>query len=283
MAIPTQPDITTTPELSGVDLARVALQSAMAAAKNKPREKKARRVTTKRADRGAGRDPITFADAIQRMVTERGWKTPVAGGSILDQWTDIAPELAGKVSAERFDADTGTLHLRPASDAYGTQLRLHQARIIATINKHMGDTLVEAIRALPVGAPTCPTSVAAAADESTPTTRAPQMPASTEPRPRNPHYLATLAAAREHKPEPIVNPDLTRVVEAQTEALLRGREPETAFSEAMYQQEQAQARDAQEAARRRPSLQASLHAARRRKRAEEAGQAFPTQRLADTA
>lgn len=282
MTIPAQPNATSSPALSGVDLARVALQAAMASAKNKPREKKARRITTKRADRTGGRDPITFADAIQRMVTERGWKTPVAGGGLLAQWADIAPELAGKVAAERFDADTGTLHLRPASDAYGTQLRLHQARIIATINKHMGETLVEAIRALPVGAPTRPTPVAAG-DPALPDPRGPQQSASTEPRPRNPHYLATLAVAREHKPEPIVNPDLTRVVEAQTQALLRGREPEAAFSEAMYQQQKAQARAAQEAALRRPSLEASLHAARRRKRAEEAGQVLPAPCLADTA
>jgi hypothetical protein len=282
MTTPTQPETLTAPQTSGVDLARVALQAAMAAAKNKPAEKKGRRLVTKRVERG-GREPITFADAIQRMVTERGWKTPVAGGSILDQWADIAPELAGKVAAERFDADTGTLHLRPVSDAYGTQLRLHRARIIAAVNKHMGENLVEAIRTLPVGAPTRPEPETA--ETGTAARQAPQgsPAASTEPLPRSPGYLAALAVAREHKPEPTVHPDLTHVINAHTEALLRGREPETAFSEAMYQQERAQARAAQEAAQRRPSLEASLHAARRRKRAEEAGHVFPTQRLANTA
>ncbi|MFD3920244.1 DciA family protein [Streptomyces sp. NPDC058595] len=268
MTIPAQPGSTTVPETSGVDLARAALHSAMQAAKRRPSEGKARRVTTKRADRTGGRDPLTLAGAIERMVAERGWKTPVAGGNVLGQWADIAPELAGKVSAERFDADTGTLHLRPASDAYGTQLRLHQARIITTINQHLGEDLVRTIRTLPVGAPGRPAPEPAA--DPTPHTAAPPV-ASTEPRPRNPAYLATLAVAREHKPDPIVHPDLTRVVEAQTQALLHGREPETAFSEAVYQQEQARARRALETAQRRPSLEASLAAARRRKRAEEAG------------
>lgn len=265
MTIPAQPGSTSAPETSGVDLARAALHSAMAAAKRRPSEGKARRVTTKRADRTGGRDPLTLAGAIERMVAERGWKAPVAGGNVLGQWGDIAPELAGKVSAERFDADTGTLHLRPASDAYGTQLRLHQARIISTINQHLGEGLVRTIRVLPVGAPARPAP--GPADDPAPAFRTPhtaaQPVADAEPRPRNPVYLATLAVAREHKPDPIVHPDLTRVVEAQTQALLRSREPVTAFSEAVYQQEQARAR--QEAARGRRGLDASLRAARRRK------------------
>lgn len=264
MTIPAQPGSTSAPETSGVDLARAALHSAMAAAKRRPSEGKARRATAKRADRTGGRDPLTLAGAIERMVAERGWKTPVAGGNVLGQWADIAPELAGKIHAERFDDDTGTLHLRPASDAYGTQLRLHQTRIISTINKHMGENLVRTIRTLPVGAPARPAPAPVAAPTPPPLSHTAAPPvADAEPRPRNPAYLATLAVAREHKPSPIVHPDLTHVVNAQTQALLRNREPGTAFAEAVYQQGQARARrDAALAGR---SLEASLRAARRRK------------------
>ncbi|MEU3707312.1 hypothetical protein AB0E82_34100 [Streptomyces anulatus] len=53
------------------------------------------------------------------MLAERGWVTPAAAaataGSVIAQWSAIAPELAGKVEAVRFDTATRTLHLRPSS------------------------------------------------------------------------------------------------------------------------------------------------------------------------
>ncbi|MFE0695067.1 hypothetical protein [Streptomyces sp. NPDC058869] len=42
-------------------------------------------------------------------------------------------ELAGKVETTQFDATTGTLHLRPATPAYRTQLTLHQKQITAKV------------------------------------------------------------------------------------------------------------------------------------------------------
>ncbi|MFD3754750.1 hypothetical protein ACFWVT_31885 [Streptomyces cyaneofuscatus] len=91
---------TTTP--TGADLARIALQTARAAAKSAPQPKRTRTTTT-RTQRSGGRDPLPFADALSRMVTERGWATPAAAatmaGSVIDQWPTIAPELAGKVEA----------------------------------------------------------------------------------------------------------------------------------------------------------------------------------------
>lgn len=175
------------------------------------------------------------------------------------------------------DPDSGQALARHPADAVRavaesrrrTQLRLHQARIITTINKHMGESLVENIRTLPVGPSARPTP--AAGSGPLPAPRPPQQPTNHGPLPRNPAYLATLAVAREHRPNPIVHPDLTRVIDAQTEALLRNREPETAFAEAVYQQDQARA--LQEAMGGHTSLEASLRAARRRTRAEASGSA----------
>ncbi|MEV8364606.1 DciA family protein [Streptomyces niveus] len=269
MTTPAHSETAAGPGTSGVDLARVALRAAMANSKNQP-VKKARRVTTRRADRSPGRDPVAFASAIQQMVTERAWKTPVAGGSVLDQWARIAPDLVGKVFPERFDAGTGTLHLRPVSDAYGTQLRIHQTRIIATVNKHPGDvSLVQALRILPVGAPAHqPPPV----NEPAPAPRTPQPATGRDPdalpRQRHPGYLATLAAAREHKSERRENLHVARAIAGQNEALCRNRESEAVFSEAVHQQQQAQARQRNADGHR--SLEASIHAARRRKRADEA-------------
>lgn len=269
MTTPAHSETAAGPGTSGVDLARVALRAAMANSKNQPM-KNARRVTTRRTDRSPGRDPVAFASAIQQMVTERAWKTPVAGGSVLDQWPHIAPDLVGKVFPERFDPYTKTLHLRPVSDAYGTQLRIHQTRIIATINKHLGDdNLVQALRVLPVGASA---HQSPAANEPAPAPRTPQPSPGREPdalpRQRHPGYLAALAAAREHRPERQMNPHLARTIASQNEALCRNRESEAAFSEAVHQEQQAQARQRNADGHR--SLEASIHAARRRKRADEA-------------
>lgn len=264
---------TSTDGLSGVDLARVALVNARAAAKAAPVHKR-RTVTSTRRARGSGRDPLPFAAAITQMMADRGWDMATRGGSIIDQWLTIAPELAGKVAAEHFDADTGTLHLRPSSDAYRAQLNLYQRQITAKVNATVGADTVRHLKILTPGhvdTPAHPSPVHSATETTTPTRQTTQPAPAEAPRQRHPAYLATLAVAREHKPDPIVNPDLTRVIEQQTEALLAGREPETAFSEAVYQQERARARAAQDAAQSRPSLEASLRAARRRKRAEEGG------------
>ncbi|MFH8873124.1 DciA family protein [Streptomyces griseus] len=140
---------TTTP--TGADLARIALQTARAAAKSAPQPKRTRTTTT-RTQRSGGRDPLPFADTLARMVAERGWATPAAAattaGSVIDQWPAIAPELTGKVNAVRFNATTGTLHLRPATPAYRTQLTLHQKQVIAKVNAVVGPGTVRHLEIL---------------------------------------------------------------------------------------------------------------------------------------
>ncbi|MFE1334468.1 DUF721 domain-containing protein [Streptomyces microflavus] len=141
---------TTTP--TGADLARIALQTARAAAAKSAPQPKRTRTTTTRNQRSGGREPLPFANALSRMVSERGWATPAAAaataGSIIDQWPDIAPELAGKVEAIQFDAITGTLHLRPATPAYRTQLTLHQKQIVAKVNHTVGPNTVRQLEIL---------------------------------------------------------------------------------------------------------------------------------------
>ncbi|MYZ34405.1 MULTISPECIES: DciA family protein [unclassified Streptomyces] len=186
-------DTTTTDEtgLSGLDLARVALHNARAAAKTRPQPKRRTGASTTR-NRTDGRDPLPFATAITRMMAERGWDTAARGGSILDQWPTIAPELAGKVAAVAFDDDTRTLHLRPVSPAYRTQIDLYQQQITMKINTIIGEDTVRHLKILAPGtvnAPDDPRPVSA------PVRTAP-VPAGqpTVPRPRNPGYLNTLAA-----------------------------------------------------------------------------------------
>ncbi|AXE27924.1 DUF721 domain-containing protein (plasmid) [Streptomyces globosus] len=149
------------PELSGVDLARVALHQAREAAKARgeggTRKAKRRTSTTVRRD---GREPTGFAAVLQGLMADRAWDIPAAGGSILDQWPNIAaalsPKLAAHVTAVAFHAETGQLDLRPDSPAYATQLRLIGSRIVAAANDAAGTQAVRTLRVLAVGSATAP-------------------------------------------------------------------------------------------------------------------------------
>jgi predicted nucleic acid-binding Zn ribbon protein len=222
--------------VSGVDLARVALQNARAAAKSQPQPKRRMGASAPRRVRTGGRDPIGFAAAIEQMMAERGWDMAAKGGSILDQWATIAPELAGKVAAVKFDDESRTLHLRPASPAYRLQLELHQRQIIDKVNAKVGDGTVHALKILVPGAVDTP-APAPAAETPDRQPAQPAVPAAANP--KNPGYLAAIAAHQEHKATRDHEMD-TRVREAaerQNQALTRRREPEDAFTEIAAQME----------------------------------------------
>lgn len=223
-------------QMSGVDLARVALKAAMADAKNKPATKKPRRSAAS-SRRTGGREPMGFAAAIEQMMTERGWDLGAKGGSILDQWPTIAPELAGKVAAERFDEDTRTLHLRPVSPAYRTQLELYQRQIVDKVNETVGAGTVQQLKILAPGAVGAAPEPASVPDERSALGLTAVKPPA--PRERNPRYLEALAAHKEHKRtrETAMDAYVRQATEQQNEALRRRRESEDAFTEALAQEE----------------------------------------------
>ncbi|MEU8718225.1 DUF721 domain-containing protein [Streptomyces sp. NPDC048663] len=127
---------TETPQLSGVDLARVALRAAKAAAQKNGsgRTAKPKTRTTSVVRRG-GREPMGLGAAIGALVTERAWELPAAGAKLRVRWAAIAPKLAGHVAAVSYDADSGQLMVCPESAAWATKTRLEQTRIIAAANE----------------------------------------------------------------------------------------------------------------------------------------------------
>jgi predicted nucleic acid-binding Zn ribbon protein len=259
--------VTDTQPASGVDLARAALAAAKAAAKDRPTQPQKKTTRTRRVARTGGRDPLALGSAITGMMTERGWEPPEAGGSILDQWPSIAPELADKVAAVRYEHDTGILHLRPASPAYATQLRMFRTALVRRIHETTGNRAVRDLKILaPGGAGT------AAPDPAEPNP-APAAEAPVRTRETaSPGYRDTLAVALEHKPDrPPVNPYVEQAMRRQEAALRAGRQPESEHREAVW----AEA-DAAEAAGPEPgSLEASLRAAIAYKRREQAGLTQP--------
>ena len=215
---------------SGADLARAALAAARAAAKTRPVEpsRKTRR-NTRTSDRRPG-DPMGLGAAISTMMTERGWEPPEAGGSIIDQWPTIAPELADKVAAVRFEHDTGVLHLRPATHTYATQLRLYQAQILAKVQQARSGATVRSLKILPAG------SATPASAETTSVPEPPQEPAPARTRESaSPGYRETLALALNNRPAaPAADPYIEEARQRQIAALRANRPSEAEHRDTVW-------------------------------------------------
>jgi hypothetical protein len=215
---------------SGVDLARAALAAARASAKTRPVQPQKKKTRTTRTSSHRTGDPLGLGATIAGMMTDRGWEPPEAGGSILDQWPTIAPELADKVAAVRFEHDTGALHLRPATHTYATQLRLYQAQILAKVQQAPSGATVRALKVLPAG--TVTTTAAEAISEA----EAPREPAPVRTRETaSPGFQEVLGLALENRPAtPLADPYIEAARQRQIAALRANRQPETEHREAVW-------------------------------------------------
>jgi hypothetical protein len=141
-------------EPHGADLARIALlaakkDAAARGAHGRAQRKPARRPSDQRRD---GREPMGLDGAFERLIVERGWEAPAAGGTILDRWTAIAtPEIAERLRAVAFDDATRRLDLVPESPAWRFQGELISAQLIRQANAEVGEGTVLEIRILPFG------------------------------------------------------------------------------------------------------------------------------------
>jgi hypothetical protein len=143
----------TTPP-SGVDLARIALQAARAAARANGTQgaKKPRRGMAVVERRGHARDPQTLDAAINGLIATRGWELEKQAGSITDRWRTLAPtEIAATTVPEHYDAEQRILHVRPTTPAAATWLRLSNGDLAAHLNRHLGQDLIAGIKVLPPG------------------------------------------------------------------------------------------------------------------------------------
>jgi predicted nucleic acid-binding Zn ribbon protein len=208
---------------SGKDLARQALAAYKATAKTSPATKpKPRRI---KRDRGPGRDPVGLGGILGNISTEQGWELSLEGGSILDQWATLCPDLVGRAEPAAYDAELGRLDLRPASPAYATQLRLFGGQLCKRVNDKAGRDVLRSIRVLPVGA---------LSSEESSRRPAPATPAAVvDPGPvktretASDGYRATLAAVRRAAPR-TVDPRVLEAIARQDHDA--PREPETAFA-----------------------------------------------------
>ncbi|MGW1171999.1 DciA family protein [Streptomyces sp. NPDC002550] len=261
------------PELSGVDLARIALQQARAAAKKRGDTVDRAPRRWQQGVRREGREPAGFAAVLHGLMADRAWELPAAGANALNQWPDIAaavsPRLPDHVQAVAFHPETGQLDLRPDSPAYATQLRLISARIVATVNQAAGTDAVRTVRVLPVGAAPGPRTT-----QSAPAA-APEVPVKTREM-ASEGFRQALAAHQAARPEQHVDTAIARAAEEQTRALrkLSAR----AFPEAPASDDQPAPIEAARVQRRREAEAAHALALRRARkdRAERASAAAET-------
>ncbi|GAA3867282.1 DUF721 domain-containing protein [Streptomyces sp. NPDC003631] len=147
-----------TSELSGVDLARVALRAAKEQARARgdaaQQKKQARRGGLRSGARADGRDPMALGAAINRLITERGWETPAAVGGVMGRWPQIVgADLARHCVPQRYDEDEHVLTVSCDSTAWATQLRLLAPQLVARLNEDLGHGTVRLIKVHGPGAP----------------------------------------------------------------------------------------------------------------------------------
>ncbi|MGW4803062.1 DciA family protein [Kitasatospora sp. NPDC004272] len=139
---------------SGLDLARVALAAAKAAARKNGAGGAAKRPAKRSGagrPRGMGRDPVSLGDALAAVSQDRGWQDGTRVGSLLDRWTQLVPDdMARAAVPERFDQERRILHLRPVSQAAASMLRWKARELAAQINTSLGAQAVAAVNVLSV-------------------------------------------------------------------------------------------------------------------------------------
>ncbi|MEV6737357.1 DciA family protein [Streptomyces sp. NPDC051104] len=146
------------PELSGVDLARVALRAAKEQARARgeaaQQKRQARSGGLRSGARGDRRDPMSLGAAINRLIAERGWETPAAVGGVMGRWPQIVGEdLARHCVPHTYDEDERVLVVRCDSTAWATQLRLLAPQLVARLNEDLGHGTVRLIKVQGPGGP----------------------------------------------------------------------------------------------------------------------------------
>jgi hypothetical protein len=217
------------PEPSGKDLARQALAAYKTTAKQAPTTKAFGRRNHKkriRAQYGDGRDPKTLGSVIQQLENEGDLKAGVQGGSLIDRWPELCPELVDKVAPVHFDTATGRLDLQPVSPAFATHLRMLGAQLVTRLQAK--GLPVRTIRPLRPG-PILQRSAPAAADRLEEHTPEPG-PAKTRET-ASAGYRAALTAHQEHVVTDHGDPELLAAIRAAAARPPALREDEADFTE----------------------------------------------------
>jgi predicted nucleic acid-binding Zn ribbon protein len=100
----------------------------------------------------SGRDPQGVGAVFGRLLTERGWNSPVAVGSVMARWAElVGPEIATHCTPESFHETT--VLVRCDSTAWATQLRLISPDLLRRFEHELGPGVVTAMKIIGPSAP----------------------------------------------------------------------------------------------------------------------------------
>ena len=103
------------------------------------RRAKRKRTTNDTQVRSAGPQPL--GDIFSKFLAQRGWKEPVAVGSVLADWASIVgPQIAENTEVEKFE--NAQLVLRASSTAWATQLRLLTPQLMHKFDEVLGTGVI---------------------------------------------------------------------------------------------------------------------------------------------
>ncbi|MER7005220.1 DciA family protein [Dactylosporangium sp. NPDC000555] len=133
-------------EKSGPELARAAVEAALAKQRAKPRRKSVLDSQPRRRGyTGPGpdpRDPQLLGTVLERLVKQRGWSRPTAEARIFGEWARV---VGADIAAHSrpLKLEDGELTIEAESTAWATQLRMLAARLLAGIAREIGHNVVK--------------------------------------------------------------------------------------------------------------------------------------------
>lgn len=99
-----------------------------------------------------GRDPQGVGAVFGRLLSERGWNSPVAVGSVMARWPElVGQEIASHCTPESFHETT--VLVRCDSTAWATQLRLISPDLLRRFEHELGTGVVTAMKIVGPSAP----------------------------------------------------------------------------------------------------------------------------------
>lgn len=98
------------------------------------------------------RDPRMVGDVFGRLVTERGWSSPVAVGSVLSRWDElVGADIGLHCRPESFE--NAVVTVRCDSTAWATQLKLLTPALLQRFEQALGPGIVTSLRVAGPAAP----------------------------------------------------------------------------------------------------------------------------------
>ncbi|MEV6925372.1 DciA family protein [Dactylosporangium sp. NPDC051485] len=133
-------------EKSGPELARAAVEAALAKHRSAPRRKSViDSGGRRRGYTGPGpdpRDPQLFGTVLERLMKQRGWQRPTSEARIFGEWEKVVgADIAAHSRPVKLE--DGDLTIEAESTAWATQLRMLAARLLAGIAREVGHNVVK--------------------------------------------------------------------------------------------------------------------------------------------